>query len=84
MLLRDVDNLRGFFGRFAPELLHTEYGPEIWDLYRRGELRPEVALSGRFERELGPVDLGGVLSEIDDARLEEAARRRRLQSTHSA
>ena len=23
MLLRDVDNLRGFFGRFAPELLHT-------------------------------------------------------------
>ncbi|MBW8723475.1 MAG: serine protein kinase RIO, partial [Polaromonas sp.] len=25
MLLRDVANLRGFFGRFAPELLHTDY-----------------------------------------------------------
>jgi RIO kinase 1 len=82
MLLRDVDNLRGFFGRFAPELLHTEYGHEIWQLYRSGELRPEVALSGRFEKELGPVDVDGVLSEIDDARLEEAARRQRLQPSH--
>ena len=26
MLLRDVDNLRDFFGRFAPELLATDYG----------------------------------------------------------
>ena len=26
MLLRDVDNLRRFFGRFAPELLATDYG----------------------------------------------------------
>ena len=32
MLLRDVANLRGFFGRFAPDLLHTHYGPEIWEL----------------------------------------------------
>ena len=40
MLLRDVGNLRGFFGRFAPELLHTEHGHEIWDLYRRGVLTP--------------------------------------------
>ena len=30
MLLRDVANLRGFFGRFAPELLETQFGPEIW------------------------------------------------------
>jgi RIO kinase 1 len=82
MLLRDVDNLRGFFGRFAPELLHSEYGHEIWDLYRRGALRPEAALTGHFERKLGPVDVGGVMSEIDDARLQEAARRQRLQSTH--
>jgi RIO kinase 1 len=40
MLLRDVANLRDFFGRFAPELLATEYGPEIWALYQRGLLRP--------------------------------------------
>ena len=29
MLLRDVANLRAFFGRFAPELLYTEHGHEI-------------------------------------------------------
>jgi RIO kinase 1 len=82
MLLRDVDNLRCFFGRFAPELLLTEYGREIWDLYARGLLHPEVVLSGRFERQPSPVDLGAVLSEIDDARAEEAAHRLRLQSMH--
>nr|MDP2191329.1 PA4780 family RIO1-like protein kinase [Rhodoferax sp.] len=79
MLLRDVDNLRGFFGRFAPELLHTHFGPEIWDLYQRGVLHPEGVLTGRFERKSGAVDVGGVLREIDDARADEAARRLRLQ-----
>ena len=55
MLLRDVNNLRDFFGRFAPELLQTNFGPEIWDLYQRGLLHPEVVLSGRFARKTGPV-----------------------------
>ena len=80
MLLRDVDNLRGFFGRFAPELLDTDYGHEIWDLYRRGALAPDVALTGRFEHEAGAVDVGGVMREIDDARDEDAARRLRMQA----
>ncbi|MBP8018509.1 MAG: serine protein kinase RIO, partial [Hylemonella sp.] len=35
MLLRDVANLRDFFGQFAPELRKTEYGPEIWSLYQK-------------------------------------------------
>jgi RIO kinase 1 len=80
MLLRDVANLRGFFGRFAPELLASEYGAEIWDAYQRGTLRTDAVLSGRFESRAGPVDMGGVLREIDDARAEEAARRLRLQA----
>ena len=79
MLQRDVDNLRDFFGRFAPELLASRYGEEIWDLYRRGMLQPDTVLSGRFERAARTVDLGGVLREIDDARAEEAARRLRMQ-----
>jgi RIO kinase 1 len=79
MLLRDVGNLRGFFGRFATGLLHTDYGCEIWDLYERGLLHPDAVLTGRFERKVGPVEVGSVMSEIDDARAEEAARRLRLQ-----
>jgi RIO kinase 1 len=80
MLLRDVENLRHFFGRFAPELLATQFGAEIWSLYERGMLTNEVPLSGHFQRRAGTVDLGGVLREIDDARAEEAARRLRMQT----
>lgn len=79
MLLRDVTNLQTFFGRFAPELLHTSHGHEIWDLYQRGALHPEVVLTGLFERKHGTVDMISVMREIDDARAEEAARRLRMQ-----
>ncbi len=80
MLLRDVVNLRDFFGRFAPEILHTDFGPEIWDLYQRGELTTDAKLTGTFERELGAVDIASVMREIDDARAEEAARLLRMQT----
>ena len=80
MLLRDVTNLNDFFGRFAPELLASQHGPEIWDLYQRGTLQPDTPLTGRFERTLGPVDVGGVMREIDDTRAEEAERRLRMQT----
>ena len=78
MLLRDVDNLRDFFGRFAPELLATAFGPEIWALYERGLLQPDTVLTGRFQVKGGTVDVGHVMREIDDARAEEAARRLRM------
>ena len=80
MLLRDVANLRDFFGQFAPDLLATDFGPEIWDLYVRGVLDPEVKLSGQFARNTKAADVGGVLREIDDARAEDAARRLRMQT----
>jgi RIO kinase 1 len=50
LLLRDVDNLAAYFGRFAPELLNTDYGNEIWLLYRSGNLHPHVNLSGYIGR----------------------------------
>ena len=75
-----MQNLKNFFGRFAPELLDTDYGNEIWSLYERGLLHPQVELTGRFVADRKAVDLGGVLREIDDARAEEAARRLRLQA----
>jgi RIO kinase 1 len=79
MLVRDVDNLRRYFGRFAPDLLATDYGKEIWALYEAGALHPEVALTGQFEDDDSSTDLEGVMREIDDARLEEAARLMRMQ-----
>jgi RIO kinase 1 len=80
MLLRDVENLRNFFGQFASELLQTNYGAEIWGLYERGVLRPEEVLTGKFESKTGVADVGSVLREIDDARAEDAARRLRQQA----
>jgi RIO kinase 1 len=74
MLLRDVDNLRDFFGKFAPALLTTNYGAEMWSLYVAGVLTPDFVLTGRFERSLVSVDLNGVMREIDDARAQEQAR----------
>ena len=78
MLLRDVANLRDFFGQFAPELLRTDFGAEIWSLYQSGLLSNETVLTGRFERAHADVDMQAVLREIDDARAEDAARRLRM------
>jgi RIO kinase 1 len=78
MLLRDVANLRDFFGRFAPEQLKTDYGSEIWDLYQRGILHPDTVLTGKFTHKAGVVDVGNVMRVIDDARSEETARRLRM------
>ena len=78
MLLRDVANLRNFFGQFAPELLRTHHGPEMWDLYVRGLLQADTPLTGNYTFTQGPTDLGSVMREIDDAQAEEAARRLRM------
>ena len=58
MLERDVLNLTTCFGRYAPELLGTEYGKEIWSLYERGILTPDVTLTGHFAQTLKPVEIG--------------------------
>lgn len=80
MLMRDVANLRDFFGQFAPELRSTQYGPEIWSLYQSGLLSNETPLTGRYAPDRVDVDMQAVLREIGDARNEEAARRLRMAS----
>ncbi|WGL17218.1 serine protein kinase RIO [Microbulbifer bruguierae] len=74
MLQRDVDNMRNYFGRFAPELLATDYGREIWALYEAGELHPESTLTGVFEHDTTSVDVTDLMEVIDDVRAEEAER----------
>ena len=74
MLLRDVENLATYFGQFAPELLTTDYGKEIWSLYQSSKLHPESVLTGHFERIEKTVDLNSVMREINDTLKEEEAR----------
>ena len=80
MLERDVANLRNFFGRFAPEILATNFGDEIWAAYQSGTLTPATALTGQFVRDETVVDLDGVVREIGDAEREEAARLMRMEA----
>ena len=68
MLERDVGNMTAYFGRFAPELLATDYGREIWKLHASGKLTPATELTGRFEQSGKQADVGGVMKEIDSAR----------------
>lgn len=81
MLERDVANLRNFFGRWAPEILATDYGGEIWAAYEAGTLAPDTPLTGLFRREEAVVDLEGVVREIGDAEREEAARLLRIRES---
>jgi len=79
MLERDVDNMRAYFGRFAPELLTTHYGKEMWALYEAGELHPDSKLTGHFEFDSHIANVDELMEVIDDAKEEEAERQARMR-----
>ena len=62
------------WGRFAPELLDTQYAPEMWALFALGDLKPDTQLTGRFAKDETVADVGEVMLAIDEAR-DEAIRR---------
>ncbi len=70
MLLRDVNNLTASLGYWAPELLETWYGEEMWALFEAGELRPDSELTGVFVHDESAPDVDGVRHAINDAREE--------------
>jgi len=70
MLLRDVNNLTASLGFWAPELLETWYGEEMWALFEAGELRPDSELTGVFVHDESDIDVDGVRHAINDAREE--------------
>jgi RIO kinase 1 len=78
-LQRDVNKITAYYGLYAPELLDSHYGGEIWALYEVGELHPEVELSGHFEESMHTADVDAVLAEIQEVMLQEQQRQDRLR-----
>jgi len=74
MLERDVNNIRGTLGRFAPELLETEFAREMWARFEQGELSADRRLTGVFARDETIADPDTILRAVEDAR-EEALQR---------
>ncbi|MEO7067058.1 MAG: PA4780 family RIO1-like protein kinase [Rhodanobacter sp.] len=70
MLRRDVGNLTISLSRFAPELLDTHYGEEMWGLFEQGELKPDSELTGYFAFDESIADVDSVMQSIIDAREE--------------
>jgi len=68
MLERDVNNIRGTLGRFAPELLETQFAREMWALFEQGELTAESKLTGVFALDEKAADADAVLLAVEDAR----------------
>jgi len=80
MLQRDVDNITQYYARFAPELANTHYAEEIWDLHEKGELKPDLKLTGKFKFSTKAADVDAVLHFIDVAYEEEQERRERMRN----
>ncbi|NLJ92227.1 MAG: serine protein kinase RIO [Aeromonadales bacterium] len=79
MFSRDVNNMRRYYGAFAPELLKTQYAKEMWSLFKEGNLTENSTLSGEFEDDGASADVGSILDEINAAREEEQERRARIR-----
>jgi RIO kinase 1 len=80
MLERDINNMRDYYGQFAPELLTTQYAKEIWEIYESGKLTPDTELTGHFDEPTESADVDAVMSEIQEAFKEEQERLARMQS----
>ncbi len=77
MLTRDVNNMRDYFGQYAPDLLVTHYAEEIWNLFEHGKLHPNVTLTGEFEQSNVEADIATMMRIIEDAKQEEEERKER-------
>ena len=68
-----------YYGQFAPALLNSRYGEEIWALYEAGELHPDTPLTGEFQDSGQAANVDDVLAEIKAAFEEEQERLRRAR-----
>ncbi|WP_263078606.1 serine protein kinase RIO [Endozoicomonas sp. Mp262] len=81
MLARDVANMSGYYGQYAPELLDNNYAREIWALYEEGKLGPDTQLTGLFEESAEEADVDSVLEEIKAVLAEEQNRQARMNDS---
>lgn len=79
MLARDVDNMRRYFGEFAPSLRNSNYAKEMWALYENGELKPDTVLTGEYTESTQAANVDSVMVQIQAAREEEEMRQERLK-----
>jgi RIO kinase 1 len=82
MLERDVANMTAYFGRYAPEILTTEFGAEIWKLYAGGKLTSTTELTGRVTHSTKTADVGGVMREIAYERVAHERRQAKVTGSH--
>lgn len=83
MLDRDVRNMSLYYGQFAPELKHSRYADEMWELFESGELTLDTELTGQFNDPTSNADVDSVLEEIKAAFAEEQQRLQRLSEAES-
>ncbi|MFO6422014.1 PA4780 family RIO1-like protein kinase [Motilimonas sp. KMU-193] len=79
MFERDVNNMRAYYGQFAPALLSSQYAKEMWALYIAGDLTPETPLTGMFKEPEQAANISAVLDEIFAAQLEAETRQLRAE-----
>lgn len=84
MLKRDIDNMKRYYGQFAPALLDTRYAEEMWDLFEDGKLQVQSELSGWFKEPEETADVDAVVSEIKAAWAEEQERLERIREANTS
>lgn len=78
MFERDVNNMANYYGRYASELLETQYAKEMWALFQAGTLSPETELTGIYIESEVDADIDGLMAEINAVMAEAELRRARL------
>ncbi len=75
ILVRDVANLQRFAVERGITDLPQRYAQEMWELYARGDLKPDSALTGHHRASERQADLRGLLQELADDERDEMRRR---------
>jgi len=84
MLERDVNNITRYYAQYAPELIKTRYGQEIWSLFENGLLEENTILTGKFKDNYQTADVDGLMDEINSILADEQAKQQRLREDNES